>query len=393
MNGMRALGRFPAMDLADRATMRGSTLIPMRGAPVVPMPEHVIEAVQAQAGDVSRRQTRGTPALRRALVDMLLQRDGVAVDPEREIIVTHGASHGLSITLGALCGPGDEVVVPVPTYFFDGAIHRTGAVPRHVPCHESRGWALDVDQVADAITERTRVILLCNPVNPTGRVHTAEEMDALTQVAMNHGVVLVSDESFSHYCYDAPFVPAASRRSRFDRIVTVQSLSKNYAFADWRIGYVHAPPDLLQAIHRCFEWDAINVGSVPQAAALAAITGPRDWIDPLIRAYPAKRDLLLEYVAAADLTAVTPGAGAAVFVDFGPLGVGERELENKLLGHGIAALAGNAFRGPAHHARLLFGGDIDELRRLGDALCDLGQAHRPDPLTRKKLHAMKGPDA
>lgn len=392
MGPMSDLGRFPAMALADRALVRGTSLIPMYGAPVVPMPEHVTEAVRAHDARLAQRHTRGTSPLRHAIAGMLRQRDDVIVDPEHELIVTHGASHGLSVTLGALCGPGDDVVVPVPTYFFDGAVHRCGATPRHVPCRESSEWALDLDAIADAINGRTRVVLLCNPINPTGRLHTAREMDGLVEIAMERGVVLVSDESFSHYCYDGPFVPAATRCARYDRVVTIQSLSKNYAFADWRVGYVHAPPDLLDAIHRCFEWDAINVGSVPQAAAAAAVTGPREWIDSLIEGYPAKRDLVVGRVRAAGFSAVTPGAGAAALVDFSPLGLVGRALEDRLLAHGIAALAGDAFHGPASHARLLFGAGLADLHRLGDALDDLGRCAPTTP-TPNKTHATKGPVA
>ncbi|WP_432835244.1 pyridoxal phosphate-dependent aminotransferase [Dactylosporangium sp. CA-092794] len=366
------LDRLPALELAERAARRGVRLIRMPGAPNVAMPEHVVDAVLAQLSRTHDRDSRGTPQLRRSVAEMLRDRDHVEVDPDRELIITHGAAHGLSVTLGAFCDPGDDVVVPVPTYFFDGPIARCGATPRHVACRPAaHDWALDLDAIADAVTDRTRAILLCNPVNPTGRLHTSAEIDAVVHLARQRGVILIADESFSHYVYDGPFTSVATRRSDYDRIITIQSLSKNYAFADWRVGYVHGPQHLIDAVHRCFEWDGINVGSVPQAAAVAAITGPRVWIDRYLHAYPAKRDTLLTLVRAAGFRVVRPGAGAAMLVDFRPLGVAGRVLENRLLDHGIAAVAGDGFHGPADHARLLFGGEAEDLHDLGKALSRL----------------------
>lgn len=374
MNVLSRLGRLPALDLAERAAAHGTDVVPMPGAPVIPMPDHVVEAARAAAAEAMGRETRGEPTLRHALAAMLHERQGVDVDPDRELLVTHGASHAISVVLGALLSPGDQVLVPTPTYFFDGPIVRGGGEPLHVSSDATSGWAWDFDAIAAAITSQVRVILVCNPVNPTGRLHTADEIDELVALARCHDLTIVADESFSDYVFEGVHIPFSSRRPDHDRIISIQSLSKNYAFASWRIGYVQAAASLLNRIHACFEWDAINVGPVPQAAATAALTGDRRWLDQHLEGYRAKRDLLVRLVRAAGFDTVVPEAGASLLADFSALGLQGRRLEDHLLAHGVAAIAGDAFRGPPASARLLFGGTPSQLQELGRRLANLGAA-------------------
>lgn len=368
MNPLSRLGRVPALVLAERAARAPGPIIPMPGAPVIEMPSHVVEAARAAASEVQGRETRGTPALRHALARMLADRQHVTVNPDDELLVTHGASQALSVALGALLEPGDEVVVPVPSYFFDGPIVRAGGTPVHVVCDAAKAWAWDLDRIEGAITKQTRAILVCNPVNPTGRLHTSSEIDELVCLARERGVFLIADESFSDYVFDGVHTPLATRRGSYEHIVSIQSLSKNYAFQSWRIGYVQAEREVLASIHACFEWDAINVGPVPQAAATAALTGERTWLDAVIGQYGHKRDLMIDAVRGAGLAAVVPAAGAAVFADLSPLGLAGRELEDALIRQGVAAMAGDSFGGPAGHVRLLFGGADQHIHDVGAAL-------------------------
>ena len=356
------LDRLPALALADRAADRPDP-VELAGVPVLPMPEHVVDAVRRVAGTAFPRVSRGSPALRAALAAPL------DADPDRELLITHGAQHGMSVTLRALLAPGDEVLVPAPTYFFDGMVRMAGARPVHVPTRAAEGWAADPAALAAEITSATRALLLCNPNNPTGHTPTPEQLAVLVDLAARHGLTVLSDESYGRYVHDQPgYVPLQSLRNRHPDLVTVTSLSKNYAFTHWRIGYVHAPAPLLDRIHRAFEWDAINVGDIPQAAAEAVVTGPQDWLDGVFSRFRGKRDLLVSVLAEAGVPVVSPSAGIFAFADLGRFGAG-RDLEEELLARGIAALAGDAFAGPPDHARLLYGGPeagIEELgRRLG----------------------------
>ncbi|MEV6643802.1 pyridoxal phosphate-dependent aminotransferase [Amycolatopsis sp. NPDC051371] len=362
--------RLPALALTERA--REWPVIPMAGVPVLPMPDHVLEAVHEAAARLLPRQSRGWPELRRVVAEHLGREFALDVDPDRELLVTHGAQHGMSVVLRALLSPGDEVVVPAPTYFFDGMVRMTGARPVYVPGRPERGWAADLDAVRAAVTPATRAILLCNPVNPTGHTPSREELSEILTLAAERGLLVLSDESYARYVHSGPsYTPQQSLRDVWPELVTVTSLSKNYAFSQWRVGYVHAPESLLDRVHRAFEWDAINVGDVPQAAACAVITGPQDWLDVVYSTFRHRRDLLVKAVEAAGLPVVRPDAGIFLFPDFSALGVRGRELEDTLLRHGITGIAGDAFHGPAGHARLLYGGAEADLVEVGNRLAAL----------------------
>ncbi|MGW7595017.1 pyridoxal phosphate-dependent aminotransferase, partial [Streptomyces rubiginosohelvolus] len=277
------LERLPALELADRARTappNHAAMVPFRGVPMLPMPEHVVEAVRTAVGEVFPRSSRGSEELRQAIAARLEAAYGLAVDPGRELLITHGAQHGMSVALRALLSPGDEVVIPAPSYFFDGMIRLAGARPVYVPSDESRGWDHVPAAVEAAITPATRALLICNPNNPTGYVPSRERLRQLLAVAARHGLIVFSDESYERYVWDGPgYVPQMLLRDHHPDLVTVTSLSKNYAFTSWRVGYVHAPAHLLKPIHHALEWDAINVGDVAQAAAHAVMTGPQHWIE------------------------------------------------------------------------------------------------------------------
>lgn len=383
--------RLPALELADRAQAAPSdraAMVPFRGVPMIPMPEHVVEAARTAASEVFPRRSRGSAELRRAIASRLEAVHGLAVDPESELLITHGAQHGMSVALRALLSPGDEVVVPAPSYFFDGMIRLAGARPVYVPSDESRGWDHVPAAVEAAVTPAARALLICNPNNPTGYVPSRERLCQLLAVAARHGLIVFSDESYERYVWDGPgYVPQMLLRDHHPDLVTVTSLSKNYAFTSWRVGYVHAPAHLLEPVHRAFEWDAINVGDVAQAAAHAVVTGPQHWIEREFATMRARRDILRDGLESAGLASVRPDAGIFAFVDCTPLGFQGRRLERLLMDHGLTALAGDAFAGPGTHVRMLYGGSAASLEEVGRRLRALtrgsagsaGEARPPAP--------------
>lgn len=366
------LDRLPALVLAERAMAAersGHEMVAMRGVPMLPMPPHVVDAVARAAPEVFPRDSRGSVVLKSTIADHLRLAFHLDVDPERELLISFGAQHGLSVVLRALFEPGDEVLIPAPTYLFDGTVRLAGALPSYVPSAESDGWRLPLEQLAAAVTPRTRAILLCNPNNPTGNVPTTAELSAVLDLAGRYGLYVVADESYERYVHDGPgYVPLMSLVDHHDRLVTVTSLSKNYAFTSWRVGYIHARPDLIDTIHAALEWDAINVADIPQLAAAAAISGPQEWLDREFRTFRTRRDILCAAVAEAGLSVITPEAGIFAFVNMARVGVGGVALEDRLLEAGIPALNGQRFAGPGTHARLLYGGTEASLAHLGRQL-------------------------
>ena len=377
------IDRLPALTLADRTQQRahdGPTMVPVQGVPVVPMPDHVVAAAVRAARHPGPRISRGEPALRRAIAAKLADGFGLAVDADADLLITHGAQHGMSIAMRALLEPGAEVVVPAPTYFFDGMIRLAGAIPRYVATTAANRWQIDVDAIAAAVSAHTRAIVLCNPNNPTGNVPTRECLAEIVALAERFGLLVFADESYERYVHDGPgYVPLMTSNTLSDRLVTVTSLSKNYAFTNWRVGYIHSNPRLIDRINAALEWDAINVGDIPQAAAVAALTGPQDWLEREFATMRQRRDALIAELSTHDVPAVTPDAGVFVFADLSATGRGGGDLEDLLLEIGVPALSGVGFRGPADHARLLYGAalpDVVELgRRVGTARPPARVAH------------------
>jgi aminotransferase len=364
------MGAMSARDRAARSTDGGVRVLPLVGAPVLPMPAHVRQAVADAMDQPDPRNSRGLPELRSAIAAELEQGHGLRVDPDRRLLITHGAMHGLSLVLRTMLAPGDEVIVPTPTFFFDGLIRESGATPIYVPSREGDGWALDLARLEAAVTPHSRAILLCNPNNPTGYLPDAATLAAVVDIAARHRLLVVSDDSWQHFTFDGrSYQPVEAFADRWPHIVTITSLSKYYALASWRLGYVVAPPSIVDALERRLQWEAVNCGVVPQRAAIAALTGPRDWLDRALSTYEAKRDLVCDGIVASGLPdPVRPEAGAFLLVDCSRLGETPAAIDRALLRQGIATIRGADMHAPDTHVRLTFGSDEQVLGELVEAL-------------------------
>jgi aminotransferase len=336
---------------AERA-LAGREMLPLKGSIGAPLPPHVREAVTAALDEHTvTPPSRGHLSFREAIARSL----PAPGDPERGILVTNGAMHALSILFRALLEPGDEVLVPTPCYFFSGLIERAGGVFVPVP---SPTW--DPAAIEAAVTQRSRVLVLTNPNNPTGYLPTRAEVDAMLELAARHGLTVVTDEAYERCIHDGELASAWGSPS----VVLVRSLGKSLAMPAWRIGFLAGEPAVADACLRELEWDVIRVSHVAQRAAQAALEGPQDWLDDVNAGYRADRDAA--YAVVADhsfLSAPLPAATPFLWLDLGGL-----RPEN-LLAAGIGVVDGAAFGAAPGHARLPFAGASehkDELhQRLG----------------------------
>ncbi|WP_221177369.1 pyridoxal phosphate-dependent aminotransferase [Nocardioides marmoriginsengisoli] len=361
--GLPVMGAMSARERAMRAGRDGARMLPLVGAPILPMPLHVRRAAAEALNRPDPRDSRGLPELRTAIADDLARVHDLDVDPERRLIVTHGAMQGLSLVFRTVLAPGDEVVVPTPTFFFDGLLRESGARPVHVPTLASDGWALDVARLEAAITTRTRALLICNPNNPTGHLPDAATLEAVVALAARHGLLIISDDSWQHFTYDGrEYTPLESFADRWPHIITVMSLSKYYALASWRVGYVIAPPEVVDALECRLQWEAVCCGIVSQSAATATLTGPRDWLESARATYQVKRDYVCDGIAASGLSVPErPEAGAFLLVDCARLGETAEAIDAALLRNGISSIRGADLHAPGNYVRLVFGSDEDVL--------------------------------
>jgi len=325
----------------------GGRVLPLRGTASRPLPPHVHEvAVAALAEHKRTPPSRGLPELLEALARLHGR------DPEREVLVTSGAQHALALCFRALLEPGETAIVPAPAYFFAGAIEAAGGRAVYVHGREEDGWRWDVGAIERAVDGRTRVVVACNPGNPTGHLPSPEEIAALVALAERHGLTILTDEAYERYVYGGRALTSVLDVA--PSAVLVRSIGKSYAIPSWRLGYVVGPPHVVDACLRALEVDCIRCPYVGQRVALAAIEGPQDWLAGLAGEYERHRDAALAAAEAVGLSAARPLAAPFLFLNLA--GAGEEEL----LEAGIPAVPGRFFQAPGY-ARLPFGGAGDAL--------------------------------
>ncbi|HEY8301544.1 MAG TPA: pyridoxal phosphate-dependent aminotransferase [Jatrophihabitans sp.] len=283
----------------------------------------------------------GIPELRAAIARHQQRHYGLAFDPDTEVLVTAGATEAIAASLLALAGPGDEVVVFEP-YFdsYTASIALGGAARRPVTLRRDGGdWAFDPDDLRDAITARTKAILLNTPHNPTGKVFTAAELETIAALAREHDLTVISDEVYEHLTFGGrAHVPIATLPGMRDRTVTISSAGKTFSVTGWKIGWVCAAPHLLTAVRTVKQFLTFVNGAPFQPAVAAAL----DHVPPDIAIrLEAQRDLLCDGLAELGFDVVRPQATYFATVDVGRDAVTFcRELPDRA---GVVAIPSSVF--------------------------------------------------
>jgi aminotransferase len=293
-----------------------------QGFPDFPAPELIKEAaVAAIRDDVNQYGiTWGAPRLRHAIARRYGTRYGMEVDPEREIVVTCGATEAMAAVFLALFDPGDEVLIPEPFYenYGPDAI-LAGATPRFVTL-ASPDFRLDPDRLRAALTPRTRAVVLNTPNNPTGRVFDAEELEGLAALCREHDLVAITDEIYEYILYRGEHRPLATLPGMRGRTVTVSGASKTFAITGWRVGTVVAPPELTEAVRKVHDFLTVGAPHPLQVAVAHAMEElGEDYYAGLKRAYAARRDVLVPGLQRAGFGCRAPEGAYYVMADISGL--------------------------------------------------------------------------
>ncbi len=348
------MSSMPSRELGER----WPNLLAVGGHPAVDMPPHVVEAATRAATRTPYAPTRGLPALREAIAAEW------NVDPERNVIVTLGGMQGLYLAARAF---GAHAVTHAPSFFFRQLVEAAGG-----RCAVAYGW----DEYAAAIGPDTTLAIVNTPVNPTGYVFRHADLDAIAEALRRSDALLLSDEAYVGLLYDGhEHVSPASHPELADRTLVLRSCSKTLAMAAWRVGYAVGPSQAIDALARELQWQALAIDGVAQAAALAAITGPRDWIEAAIAELAEMRPRAIEAAnAGGRLRARLPEACAFIWA---AIDGDEDEASDELArDYGIPAVAGRHFGARTPHLRIPFGGRPAAREALLDALATYG-ARRP----------------
>ncbi|CAM4025248.1 pyridoxal phosphate-dependent aminotransferase [Nocardioides marinus] len=268
-----------------------------QGFPDVDGPSSVVEqAVRAlREGANQYAPGIGVPALRQAVARHQQRHHGIELDPDTEVCVTTGATEGIAAALLGLLDPGDEVIVLEPSYdSYDAMIAMTGGVRRGVTLH-APDFRLDGDALRAAVTPRTRLVLLNSPHNPTGTVLTREELRLVADVAIEHDLLVVTDEVYEHLVFDGrSHVPLAGLPGMRERTLTLSSVGKSWSFTGWKVGWATGPARLVAAVLAAKQWLTFTSGSPLQPAVAYALDHEAEWPLELARDLQGRRDLLLE---------------------------------------------------------------------------------------------------
>ncbi len=286
-----------------------------QGEPDFNTPDHVIEAATRamRAGQTHYTQVDGTPELKAAIVGKFKRENGLEYKPEN-ISAGAGGKQVLHNVLMATLDPGDEVVIPAPSWVaYADITHYAGGTPVWVPTSPESGFKLSAGQLEAAITPRTKWLMLNSPSNPSGAVYSAEELRALAGVLERHPAVwTISDDMYEHVLFDGrKFATLAAVAPQLaDRIFTVNGVSKTYAMTGWRLGYGAGPVELVRAMARLQAQSSLNPSSVSQAAAVAALNGPQDIVRERSAIFEARRNALVRRLAVIPGLACQPPEGA-----------------------------------------------------------------------------------
>ena len=269
------------------------------GEPDFDTPDNVKAAAIAaiHAGQTKYTAVDGTPELKAAVVAKFARENGLAYRPE-QISVGAGGKQIIYNALMATLDPGDEVIVPAPYWVsYPDMTLLAGGTPVAVRCPEQAGFKLQPEDLEEAITPRTKWLILNSPNNPTGAAYTASELKRLTDVLLRHEQVwLLSDDIYEHLVYDGfEFVTPAALEPRLkDRCLTMNGVAKAYAMTGWRIGYGGGPTELIRAMAKIQSQSTTNPCSISQAAAVEALNGPQDFIAPRAAIFKERRDLVVD---------------------------------------------------------------------------------------------------
>jgi len=266
---LRAFGTTIFAEMSALAVRTGSVNLG-QGFPDTDGPPEMIEAaVEAlRRGDNQYPPGPGIPALREAVARHQRRFYDIEVDPDGEILITAGATEALTSAVLALCDPGDEVIVFEPYYdSYAAAISMAGARRRVVPLR-APDWHFDPDQLAAAVTERTRLLLLNSPHNPTGKVFSRAELEAVAGVCRDHDLLALTDEVYEHLIFDGEHVPLTTLEGMADRTLTVSSAGKTFSFTGWKVGWVCGPEPLVTAVRTAKQF-LTYVNAAPLQPAVA----------------------------------------------------------------------------------------------------------------------------
>ena len=325
-----------------------------QGFPDFDPPDFALEALRGSAAAYQQYPPLpGMPVLAEAVADKMTAQLGREVVPVKNVQITVGATEALYAAMQALVDPGDEVILLEPFYdAYPADVLMAGGVPKYVPLHPQADgqWLLDLDELKEAFTSKTKVILLNTPHNPTGKVFREDELDAIIELAYEHNAVILSDEVYEHITF-APHVSIASRPGGWARTLTVSSIGKTFSVTGWKVGWATGPEPLIRALRTAHQWIPFTVATPLQVASAEILRrADAEYYEGLAQLYRDKRDLLVNALQETPFEPLVPEGGYFVMADSSALPYEDDVTlcENLPRDAGVGAIPPSAFYCQAH---------------------------------------------
>lgn len=337
------------------------------GEPDFDTPAHIKEGATKAllAGQTKYCPVAGVLPLRTIIAEKLKKDNGLSYDPN-QIVLSNGAKHSLFNIFMAICRTGDEVILPAPYWLsYPEMVRMAGGIPVFVSCREENDFKMTPAEFEKAITARTKAVVINSPSNPVGNVYSGVELKALAEVAVRHGVYVVSDEIYEKMVYgNTTHVSIGSfSREIFDLTITVNGFSKAYAMTGWRLGYFAAPMAIAKAVNAFQSHSTSGPNTFAQFGAVEALRGPQDCVRDMVKAFAERQAYVYKRMTAIPgVTCVKPMGAFYVLPNISHFGLGSLLFAERLLEQeSVAVVPGLPF-GSDKHVRLSYACGLDHIR-------------------------------
>ncbi|MFQ5857318.1 MAG: pyridoxal phosphate-dependent aminotransferase [Anaerolineae bacterium] len=381
---MSRLGTETAFEVLARAKAleaQGRDIIHLEiGEPDFDTPAHIVEAgVRAlREGHTHYTPAAGIPELRQAIARHISESRGIDARSEH-VVVTPGAKPIMFFTILALVEASDEVIYPNPGFpIYESMINFVGATPVALPLREERDFRFDADEFRSLVSERTKLIILNSPQNPTGGVLTPEDLQAIADAARERGIMVLSDEVYEQILYEGQHVSIASLPDMQALTILLDGYSKTYAMTGWRLGYGVMPAPLADQVSKLMVNSNSCTAAFTQQAGIAALTGPRDEVRAMVQAFRERRDVIVNGLnQIPGIRCVMPAGAFYAFANVTGTGLGSGELADRLLNEaGVATLAGESFGAyGAGYLRLSYANSVENIKAALKRMRQLLSSH------------------
>jgi aspartate aminotransferase len=354
-------GAYAVLARAQALEAQGKKIIHLEiGQPDFPTPKNVADAGVTAIRDGMTKYTApaGIPHFRKVIADSAGKQRGIKVEPG-QVVVGPGSKPGLFFPTLALVSPGDEVIYPDPGFpTYEAMIRIAGGIPVPIPLKEENQFSFDLDYFDSKISDRTRLVVLNSPGNPTGGVIPFNDLNHIAEKVIQHDTWVISDEIYTQLTYEGVNARSITEINGMQaRTVIVDGFSKTYSMTGWRLGYMIAPVDLANKLELLITHATGSTAAFTQIAGIEALTGPQDFVNEMVREYQMRRDRMLDLInAIPGVHAQTPQGAFYLFPNIKQTGLTSSQIAARLIDEaGVAILSGTDFgAGGEGYIRLVY---------------------------------------